>query len=358
VRTISTRVLAATAGILLYLGLLAQALLLYHLGAVLMIAGLIVARRNGGARGPAVPLLAAACAVLAAIHALVLHGASIGPLRKIIGVMVGEPSIWPYLQVADYSPVAMLLVAAALAAGLWRLASGGRIRDDVLFAILGVLVPLFAIGFFGWYIPPRYGEFALLPMLLSGLAAAQYFVSARKGVSSHGASLAAFGLAAIAGIAIVNPRAVAHSINAGSRFADHKQAAEFIRSVAFGPQDIIVAEEALMQTYYLGHIDYWLTGPHNAADFVVRFNGRLVDEYTNAPVIYSAASFRQLMAQPDRGAIYVIGSGEHQEDQRLALRGPEISELLREPEFKTVFVGADGLTRIWKIAPPAPRPEQ
>jgi hypothetical protein len=49
----------------------------------------------------------------------------------------------------------------------------------------------------------------------------------------------------------------------------------------------------------------------------------------------------------------VIGSGEHQEDQRLALRGPEILQLLREPEFRTVYVAPDGMTTIWKIAPPA-----
>jgi hypothetical protein len=151
---------------------------------------------------------------------------------------------------------------------------------------------------------------------------------------------------------------VASSINAGRSFANHKAAAQYMRSISLDPRDIVVAEEALMQTYYLGHVDYWLTGPGNAADFVVRLNGRLVDEYTNAPVIYSAAMFRDLMRQPGRGAIYVVGSGENQQDGRLYLRGPEISALLQEPEFQTVFVAPDGLTRIWKIAPPpAPNPK-
>ena len=350
VRTVSSYFMAVTAGALLYLGLVAQALLLYHVGVLLMIAGLIVARRNGGARGSAVIWLASACAGLALVHFALLHGAHIGSARKIIGVMVGQPSIWPYLQVAAYSPVAMTLVVAALVAGLWQLANGGRIRDDVLFAIIGVVVPLFGIGFFGWYIPPRYGEFALLPMLLCAVAAVQGFVTSRTGVARLRSILPVACVAAVTGIAVVNPLAVARSVNAGSRFADHRDAAAYMRSIALGPRDIIVAEEALMQTYYLGRVDYWLTGPRNAADFVVRLDGRLVDEYTHTPVIYSLAAFNDLIARPDRGAIYIIGSGE--QDGRDYLRGPEISSLLENPDLKTVYLAPDGATKVWKIEAP------
>ena len=343
------------AAALLLAGLLFQGLIFYHLAVVLVVSGLVVARRNGGARGLSVTVLLVMCIGLALLHFGMLHRAGIGPLRKILGVMVGQPSIWPYLQVADYSPVAMLLVLAALAVALWRLGQGARIKDDVLFGLLGVFAPLFAIGFFGWYIPPRYGEFALLPLLLCGLAAAQRFFASRPTVSAWRTSVPLGLLAAVAALAIVNPRALANSVNAGSRFADHRAAAKFLRSVHPGPRDIVVAEEVLMQTYYLGHIDYWLTGQRNASNFLMRHNESLVDIYTNTPVIYTALAFHALMDRQDRGVIYVIGSGEGQEDDRQYLRGFEISQLMREPEFQTVFLTPDGMTRVWKVAPPALR---
>ena len=353
VRTMSVRMLAATAAALLYLGLIAQALLMYHVSALLLIAGLVVARRNGGAHGSSVLPLAAGSLALAVAHFALLHRAHIGSVRKILGVMVGQPSIWPYLQVADYSPLAMVFVFVAIGAGLWHVASGGRMRDDVLFAILGVLVPLFGIGFFGWYIPPRYGEFALLPVLLCALAAAQRFVASRPSIRHPNTGIAAVCFAALACIAILNPRAVARSVNAGSTFADHKDAAQYMRSITVGPRDVVVAEEALMQTYYLGHIDYWFAGPDHAADFVVRVNGRLVDMYTHTPLIDSPTAMQELIDRPDRGTIYLIGSGENQEDGREALRGHELNELLKDPEFKTIYTAPDGVTRIWKIAPTA-----
>ncbi len=353
VRTIATRSIAALSGALLLLGLTMQVVLFYHLAAILLLAGLIVARRHGGSRGVALWSLLAACALLSGAHWWLLHAAMGGPGRKIIGVMVGQPSIWPYLQVAAYSQGAMLLVAGALGVNLWRLAAGGKISDDALFSFMGIFVPLFGIGFFGWYIPPRYGEFALLPLLLCALVAAQRLVDARlfSGRPAHAIPVA--GLATLAAVVIVNPLAAAHSINAGSRFADHRAAARYMRSIHLGPRDVVVAEEVLMQTYYLGHVDYWLTGPDNAANFAVPVGGVLVDEYTNTPVIDTAERFRELMRRPNRGFIYVIGSGEDQADGRLFERGPAISELLHEPEFETVYLAPDGLTRVWRIAPAA-----
>jgi hypothetical protein len=353
VRSVHERVAAIAAGMLLFLGLLCQGLLFYHIAAVLLVAGLVLAHRKGGARGLSALLLLILSGALAALHVLMLHRAGINPLRKLLGVMVGQPSVWPYLQLADFSPIAMALTVAALTVGLWQLARGGRMRDDVLFALLGIFVPLFAMGFFGWYIPPRYGEFALLPMLICALAAAQRYVLTRPASNFlHGAVPGAI-VVALTAVVIVGPIAAARSINAGARFPDHKAAAQYLKSVHLGPRDIVIAEEAIMQTYYLGHVDYWLTGARNAANFVVRRGGRLVDEYTNVPVIYTAADLRELIDQPRRGAIYLVGSGESQQDGRRSIRGPELSELLQRTDLETVYLAPDGLTRVWKIDPPA-----
>ena len=72
--------------------------------------------------------------------------------------------------------------------------------------------------------------------------------------------------AVLIGVAIVNPFAVGNAVNAGSSFADHRGAAQYMRTVNLGPRDVVVAEEVLMQTYYLGHVDYWLYSANVAAE--------------------------------------------------------------------------------------------
>jgi hypothetical protein len=57
------------------------------------------------------------------------------------------------------------------------------------------------------------------------------------------------------------------------------------------------------------------------------------------------------MEKPERGVIYIIGSGEDQSDGRRFVRGPGLSSVLESNELKTVYVGRDGLTKVWRIDP-------
>lgn len=334
---------AIVAGLLLFAGLILQAASYYHLALILLLSGVILARRNHGASWSAMLTLAAYCSVMAAVQVALLHRMGIAP-RKMVGVMVGRPSIWPYLRVGDYAPAALALIAVALAGALVRLAARERISDLWLFFALCFLLPLFLVGIFGWYIPPRYAEFAVLPMLICAFAAWQRLkFSARPATAL---------IAVLIGVAIVNPFAVGSAINAGSSFPDHRGAAQYMRTVNLGRGDLVLAEEVLMQTYYLGHVDYWLYNAHVAAEYVERFNGKIVDEYTHTPVIGTGAEFRALIDKPDRGAIYVIGSGE-EEDGRLYFLGPEIFALLKSPIFKVVYTSPNGRTQVLKADAPA-----
>jgi hypothetical protein len=137
-----------------------------------------------------------------------------------------------------------------------------------------------------------------------------------------------------------------------ANYPDHIGAAEFVESQHLRPNDILIAEDALMQTYYLGHVDYWLQDREMAAPFLRRVDGRWVDEYTGAPLIGSGAQLEQLVESRDRGAIYVIGSGEDQQDGRKLMRGLGIAQVLDSPAFHLVYVGRDGLTDVWKVDPP------
>jgi len=264
----------------------------------------------------------------------------------------------------------------------WRLAQRLPIPDFLLFLALGVWIPLLMIGCFRWNIPPRYAAAQIFPLLLGAFAAAQWLArlafggrAARPARTGEAATLArgrvpmargltarargAAGWQAVAAAAVavlaVDPLALARTVDAGYQgHPDHLGAALFIRSQHLGPRDIVIAEDVIMQTYYLGHVDYWLIGKPIASQFVYWHDGRFEDFYTNTPIITSARELERLIARRDRGAIYIIGSGEQQEDGRAYARGESLERFLTtSPALHVLYVGRDGVTKVWKIPAPA-----
>jgi len=287
-----------------------------------------------------------------------------GSLKQIAGVMLGWPSVWPFISIAGYSAVAMLAVTGSLACGLWLLARRKPVPDHLLLVVLGLWVPLLMIGCIRWNIPTRYAAAQIMPMLVSAFAAMQWAAGwIAQRVPAQVGALTAAGVprawvpaaALLAVILVVNPVQVADAVDSGyASHPDHKGAAEFIARLHPGPHDILVAEDVLQQTYYLGHVDYWLLNRQVAAAYMHKVNGRWLDFYTNTPLIGTGSELEQLVEKPDRGAIYVIGSGENQGDGRGLMRGLGIAQTLRSPAFRSVYVGRDGLTRVWKVDAPPP----
>ena len=343
VRRVNGRAAAIGAGALITLGLAALATFNYHIAALLLIAGVVIARRYGGASVQRLAPLVVICGAVAAAQFFLLYQNHAGPLRQILGAMTGRPSLWPLIAIGEYSLAAVLLFAAGIVVALWRVARGGRAPDYVLLGVLGVWLPLLLIGVLKWDVPMRYTAAQIFPLLLCAFAAAQTLFGKRW----QGA------LAAIVAVLVINPIALARTVNSGYRdHPDHQGAALFIRSLHLGPRDIVIAEDVLQQTYYLGHVDYWLYSREAAGQFVRPIDGQLEDFYTNTPLIGTADGLQRLLASSDRGAIYVIGSGEEQEDGRLHARGPGLSQLLASPRFKEIWRGRDGLTTVLKV--PAP----
>jgi Dolichyl-phosphate-mannose-protein mannosyltransferase len=355
-RHIKPRSAAFAVGALFVIGTLFELGLFFHVGLILIVACAIVARRNGVRSIATGVLIIATGLILAVCQFVRLQQLGFGSARKVVGIMAGLPSVWTYLRSLNYSPGAWLVVFLALLQALWLIAQRKRVPDYWLFFALGVWLPLFGLGFFGWYVEVRYTEFALLPLLICAFAIFQGWVGhATPGERRD--TVTAFGALAIvlATLLIVNPAATARSVNAGySIHPDHKGAAEYIESLSLRASDVIVAEDSLEQTYYLGHIDYWLAGQDVALQFVERKHGVLRDIYTGAPLIGTGAELEALVRRRDRGAIYVIGSGEGQEDERRFVRGAGIFETLQKPIFKPIFRGRDGLTLIWKVSEPVP----
>jgi hypothetical protein len=342
---------------LLLAGLVAQLALFYHLAALLILAGFVLGyRRIGTAMLRRSWMFTLAAGAIALIQVTVL-AARPGSVVKLVGAMVGQPSVWPYVRMADFSLMAALLACGAALWGLWRFANRERIDDYSALALFGVWIPLFVLGLFVWNMPPRYTAASLLPLLLSAFAFAQRGVDWLSQTFWSSRALHAFrAVAALLAVGlIVNPLSATARINSGySTHPDHKGAAAFMRAQQIEPRDIIIAEDVQQQKYYLGEVDYWLMSRKHARRYVQDVKGELRDFYTGSLVIDSGAQLAALLERyPDR-RIFIVGSGENQADQRREMRGFGIFEMLHSDRFEVLYVGRDGFTRVWRARTPAP----
>jgi hypothetical protein len=360
-RVVPQRIAAVSVALLLMVALILQLKLHYHCAVILLIAATVVARRFGGPRiWRRLRIFLLGSGLLALIH-FALLAATPGSLKKVMGALVGQPSVWPYLRIAEFTELGALFAGAALMWALWQLAQRRRVADYALLGLLGAWIPMFTIGFFLWSMPPRYTVASLLPMMLCGFAFAQKvgdWVQARLWVGNSGQITAA----AITATVMVNPMATANVINSGyESHPDHKGAAEFMLRQNLVPEDVIIAEDVLQQTYYLGkgQVDYWLMSRNHARRYVELKDGKIRDFYTGAGVISSARMLEELL-QKERGhRIFVIGSGENQSDRRKGMRG-DMDGVLRSPQFEVIYNGRDRLTQVWRATgtPPAPAASQ
>jgi hypothetical protein len=356
--------------LLLSVSLVLQVARLDHLALIVILAALVLARRAGALPAARLALYFAVCGVLAAAQIVYFRAHHAGTLAQTLGLLLGWPSVRAYIAISRYSLAALLIGAGGLAAGLWRLAHRQRIPDHLLLLTLGVWIPLLQIGYFRWDPAQRYVDGQTLPLLITAFAVAQWacasalpLAARTRALASSLASGAARSVAVLPTLAaalvcllVIDPARLQAAVDPTyAHYPDHRGAARFVESQHPAPDDLIVAEDALMQTYYLGHVDYWLEDREQAAPFLRRVDGRWVDIYTGAPLIGSGAQLERLVASRDRGAIYVIGSGENQRDGRKLMRGLGIAQALASPAFHLVYVGRDGLTDVWKVNAPRHR---
>jgi Dolichyl-phosphate-mannose-protein mannosyltransferase len=338
--------------LLLAASLVAQVSRCDHLALLLILAALVLARRAGPLPIARLALYFGLCGLLAAAQIGYLHAHRAGSLSQILGLLLGWPSVRVYGLVARYSLAALLIAAGGLAAGLWRLAHRKRLPDHLLLLTLGVWIPLLMIGGFMWDPALRYVDGQIVPLLLGAFASLQW--AARSLATSTARARWGVLAAAILCLLVINPVQLAAAADPSyADYPDHKGAAQFIESLHPRPNDILIAEEPLTQTYYLGHVDYWLQDKAMAAPYLLKVHGRWVNEYTDTPLIGSGAQLERLVKSRDRGAIYVIGSGENGPVRKTLMRGRGIEQVLESPAFHLIYVGEDHRTDVWKVDAPA-----
>jgi hypothetical protein len=340
--------------------LVAQLAVYYHIAALLGLAGSVVAFRYRGTApiGRRYTRFVLGCAAVALVH-IGLITAWPGSMIKLVGAIVGQPSVWPYVRILQFSVAAGLLAVAATAWGLWNLANRKRVTDYWLLALLGVWIPVFFLGFFMWDIPARYTAASLVPLLLCAFAFAQRGVDLVWDRLRLGAASRPLQSAAVLGVAAVaaNPATTVASMTSdGSEFPDHRGAAQFVRTLNITPDDIVLAEDVLQQTYYLGHVDYWLIGRQHSWRYLQEVDGRIQDFYTATAVIDTGERFEALLDANPHRRIIVIGSGENTRDGRREMRGKGINDLLTSDRFESLFLGTDHFTRVWLAKPPPKQP--
>ena len=345
--------------LLLAASLVAQVSRLYHVAILLFVAALVLARRDGKLPASRLAIYVSVCVLLAAAQVAFLWEHRAGTLPQILGLLLGWPSVRPFIAIAHFSQAAMLVAACGAAGGLWRLAHRRPVPDHVLLFCLGAWLPLLQIGYLRWDIPPRYAEAQVMPLLIAAFASAQWAARWLASRTRERTSLAVSqpwwgaAAAAVALLLVIDPARLEAAVDPTyAHYPDHKGAARFVESLHPKPDDVIVAEDTLMQTYYLGHVDYWLMNQEVAAEFMHKVDGRWLDEYTDTPLIGTGRQLQRLVDSRDRGAIYVIGSGENEQDGRQLMRGLGIAQELQSPQFHLIYVGSDGRTDVWKVDPP------
>jgi hypothetical protein len=342
---------ALPAVLLLAIGAGACVVLHYHVGGIALLFGAILWFRAGVQNYLRLLFISALVGAAALLQLYVLHGTGEFPGRTIIGAFVGTPSVWPMLRFAEFSPLGIAVLAAPIAFAVYRLGQGQRIPMHFLFFAMAVWAQLFAIGLMRWYVAERYTIGALPFFLLGVVAAVVYLVENTKwGTKLRQQSMAMAAAVVLLVTVIINPAAAWQAAQNDYRdHPDHKGAAEFIRSLNAGPADIIIAEDSINQTYYLGEVDYRLQAASTAKNHSVLKAGELYGQYTGTPVITSDRRLLAILDNPPVGDVYIISDAQVSEGLMRRNRGSGIAEVLNSDRLEIIYVGRDQVTKVWKL---------
>ena len=130
---------------------------------------------------------------------------------------------------------------------------------------------------------------------------------------------------------------------------DEAVARRRIRRLLSAESDIVIAEDSIVQTYYLGKVNYRLQSIEGARNHSVLRNGMLFGQYTGTPVIGSGKDLELVLSRKDGRRVYVISSEQGSDDLMRRNRGNGIAEVLSSGRLDVVYVGRDRKTTVWEL---------
>ena len=336
------------------LAILGSIFVQYHVAIICLACGAVLYLRHDG-RPVWLSAFVLMIVLVALLQIFVLAGGELFYQPKdVVMTMLGKPNPWPYLRFAAFFPMAVLAYSFVFAYFVVAYVRGRPIPDHVLLLIIAVWVPVFLIGLFAGHIPLRY-VLSFVPFFVLAALAGLHAVYGRIAKQTLTNPMTFFAMVVAAILLFVSPTEFWHNVNpqysdysrlGGHRGADHKGAAEFVRSLDLKDSDIVMAEDVLQQTYYLGKVDYWL---RKFTQYTYLDNDVYLDIYTGTPHAGNAEIFRDILNRSDRGDIIIIGSAETAGDLEYYV-GSEILELLEKIETEVIYEGRDGVTKVLRVA--------
>jgi 4-amino-4-deoxy-L-arabinose transferase-like glycosyltransferase len=337
---------------LLLAGSIACALLHYHIGLLLLVLGVIGWARARIGQEWRIVAIAALVAGMAALQYWALAGSGLFSGREVVGAYVGTPSIWPTIRFMQFSPFGSAIAVFAAAVALMSLASRERIPIYFLYFAIAVWLALFAIGLFRWYTATRY-TLGPLPFFLLGVFAGLAFLIKRMSIQSAANAGTLVPVIAMTAILTINPVAAWRvAANSYADHPDHKGAAKFIQSLKPDDEDVIVAEDSIVQAYYLRSVDYRLQSVAMARAHSFVRAGVLFDQYTGARIIGSGEELLAVFDEAGSRDVYVVSSSQSAAGLEHRNRANGIADVLSSNRLELLYVGRDRETKVWKLIEP------
>ena len=265
-------------------------------------------------------------------------------------------SIWPWIIFLQQFTFGSLIHITLIGAAILLFVRAQKLPFVVALYLLGVVLPITIIGLFEWYPPKRYMYgfvplFALTTYALAENSFSRVALSSRKGISLLCVFLVVLCISLVRPSTLLKVvgKGCATIINSCEVLPDHRGQASFIQGLGVSEQKIVVAEDVLQQTYYLGAVDYWLLKAEHANQFVRNNKGTLLDIYTGTPTLTNADSLRDLLQSTPRPAIYVVMNPEAQAKDGLSHHlDSDMNEVLSMQNRELVYSGKQGREKIWR----------
>jgi hypothetical protein len=345
----SKEVITLWANGLLVASILAIFFLQYFASFLLFSTGFILYRRAGGKLGPLAILIASLCLLVGIQFAFLSHSGLFVETKQLIKSLAGYPSPRIFVTFFKENLISTALYVIIMAYMMVNFVRGKKISGHAIFFIVSFFVPLLGMGFFAkTYVPERYISQLFAFFVLCFISGTYYvwetsFSAKLKGFSGRYTPI--FSLLIL--LLFAQPQPFVSAVQPSyQHFPDHKGAATFAKSVHADHSALILAEDVLQMTYYLGKVDYWLRALDDAMYFAKEENGRLFDVWTHTPLIGTGRDLERLIEDNNGRGIYIISSGENADDRSHFL-GNGILDVINRYRPETAYIGRDNKTVVW-----------